>query len=110
MMLSVMLALVLMLALVVGLLLGGLLARRGAERRARAAWSAAALASLTDVSAADLKRILGHLPPWVRDAEFQKVRDTRLCCAMRASEGLLWLCFARCALTLTRIGARRWRG
>ena len=66
-----------LLALLVGLILGGLLVHRAAERRARAAWSAAALATLTDVSAADLKRILGHLPPWVRDAEFQKVRASR---------------------------------
>jgi hypothetical protein len=92
-----------MLALLVGLFAGALLARRAAERRARAAWSAAALASLTDVSAHDLKRIIGHLPPWVRDAEFQKVRaapETRarvaICCVMRL-------------LTLASI-ARRWRG
>jgi hypothetical protein len=63
------------LALLLGLLLGALLARSAAERRARASWCAAALQNFTDVPAADLKRLLGGaLPPWVRDAEFQKAR------------------------------------
>ena len=77
-------ALLVVLALLLGVVIGGWLAQRAAERRARAAWATAALTSLTDISAADLKRIIGHLPPWVRDAEFQKARRyTRRGASMR---------------------------
>ncbi len=61
--------------LLAGALLGAALTSRAAERRAKAAWRAAALQRITDASAADLKRILGtELPPWVRDSDFQKAR------------------------------------
>jgi hypothetical protein len=65
----------LLFGLLLGVLIGSLLAARAAERRARAAWHAAALHQLCDAPAADVKRLLGGaLPPWVRDAEWQKAR------------------------------------
>jgi len=61
------------LTLLLGILLGAAATLKGAERRARHRWRAQALA-LSDASAEDLKRILGELPPWVRDGSFEKAR------------------------------------
>ena len=47
---------------------------RAGELNAKATWNADVLARLDEASPADLKAILGELPPWVHAADWDRVR------------------------------------
>jgi hypothetical protein len=63
-----------LLLLLLGAIGGAAVAAKAAERRSRARWRSDAVRRLTDASSADLRRLIGELPPWVSDGAFHKAR------------------------------------
>ena len=59
--------------LLLAFLLGGVIARNQERRAARAKLRTKALSLLTDADAATLTALLGALPPWVHQPEFERV-------------------------------------
>ena len=59
---------------------------RAAEKRAKAKWTSEAVQKLEYATPEDLKLLLGELPPWVKNGEWDRVRTQGLFCPRQTSK------------------------